>query len=269
MQMGLSNSKHGNTIAIMTQTMIERIQYVHKQIATAAHRAGRDPQEITLIAVTKTQPVEVIRQSLDAGIRHIGENRVQEAQQKQEFLSHALESATSHQLVWHLIGHLQRNKARVATGLFHCIHSVDSVRLAETLNHSLQKTYTDTLTDIPSLPVLLQINVSGEASKEGFDVPGGLQNQAHLPQFFEDVERILALPYLKVQGLMTIAPFVSDTEQVRPVFRNLRRLRDTLQQHFPSTEWKDLSMGMTADFAVAIEEGATIVRIGRALFGER
>ena len=136
------------------------------------------------------------------------------------------------------------------------------MRLAETLDRQ-------SLLGQRRLPILLQLNVSGEASKEGFDLPGGLENSAQLPIFFQTVERILALPHLDIQGLMTVAPFAPEPEVARPTFRALRLLRDELARRFPSASWQQLSMGMTGDFEVAIEEGATIVRVGRAIFGTR
>lgn len=213
------------------------IRDIERRISAAARRAHRSPDEITLVVVTKTIEPALIRQAFDAGIRHFGENRIQEAKDKIARLS-SLEPAPT----WHLIGHLQTNKAKTAAELFQMIESVDSVRLAEMLSsHALH-----------NLPVLLQVNVSGESTKSGFsptEVPGA-------------VERISVLPNLEIKGLMTIAPLTDDAEEVRPVFRQLRSLHDSLGL-------EQLSMGMTDDFEVAVEEGATIVRIGRAIFSER
>lgn len=235
-----------------------RFDQVLERIARAAARANRDPAAITLVAVTKTHPPEVIAEAIAAGARDLGENRVQEAALKIPPLAAAYPDAR-----WHLIGHLQRNKAKTAIELFDMIHSIDSLRLAETLNRLLQERAAG------RLPVLLQVNVSGEASKEGFDLPGGIANRAGLEALLPEVERILALPCLEVRGLMTIAPIVADPEQARPVFRALRELRDELARRFPRAAWAELSMGMTDDFEAAIAEGATIVRVGRAIFGER
>lgn len=258
-------------------SIVERIALVHDRMAAAARRAGRAPDEITLVAVTKTHPVDVIAEAIAAGVHDLGENRVQEAEQK---IPQFPGGQTG--LTWHLIGHLQRNKAKTATHLFDIVHSLDSLRLAETLNRHVETLDATTIPSTPQpstanvqplvrrrLPVLLQVNVSGEASKEGFDLPGGPENHTHLALFLADVERMLALPHLHVQGLMTIAPLVSEPEQARPVFRTLRRLRDLLARRFPATDWPHLSMGMTDDFEVAIEEGATIIRVGRAIFGAR
>lgn len=213
------------------------IRDIEGRIVAAARRASRSPNEITLVVVTKTIEPPLIRQAFEAGIRHFGENRIQEAKDKIEKLS-SLEPPPA----WHLIGHLQTNKAKKAAGLFQMIESVDSVRLAEMLSsHALH-----------NLPVLIQINVSGESTKSGFSPA----------EVTAAVERISVLPNLEVKGLMTIAPLTGDPEEVRPVFRQLRSLRDSLGL-------EHLSMGMTDDFEVAVEEGATILRIGRAIFSER
>jgi len=213
------------------------IEEVKERIARACQRAGRSPDEVTIVAVTKMVEPSAIATAFKLGIRHFGENRVQEAVEKIEQLSQ-LEPRP----IWHMVGHLQTNKAKVAVELFDIIHSIDSVRLAEAISRRTQRT----------LPVLLEVNVSGEASKNGFP----------LVQVEPALEEITGLPRLEVKGLMTIAPMVSDDEQVRPVFRKLRSLRDSLGL-------EHLSMGMTDDFEVAVEEGATLVRIGRAIFGER
>jgi pyridoxal phosphate enzyme (YggS family) len=213
------------------------LQDVQGRIAQACERSHRSPGEITLVVVTKEVEVSAIRAAFDCGIRDFGENRVQEAEDKIAQLSDLKPDVT-----WHMVGHLQSNKARTAVELFDIIHSVDSVRLTEILSRRAEK----------SFPVLLQVNVSGEATKGGF-VVGEIANA---------VNEIKKLPNLKVMGLMTIAPLVSEPEEVRPVFRKLRELRDSLGL-------EHLSMGMTDDFEVAVEEGATMLRIGRAIFGER
>jgi len=228
---------------------------VQARIAAAARRAGRDPAEITLVAVTKTHPPELVAEAVAAGARALGENRVQEAASKIE----ALRELRS-ELRWHLIGHLQRNKAKVAAELFDLVHSVDSLRLAEALARQVAPGR--------RLPILLQINVSGEASKEGFALPGGATSAALLA-LLPELEQLVALPQLEVRGLMTVAPMVADPEQARPVFKALRELRDELARRLPTARWDELSMGMTDDFEAAISEGATIVRVGRAIFGAR
>ena len=218
-------------------TIEQNVRYVERSIAGACERAGRSPDEVTLIAVTKTIGIPAIEAAFNAGIRNFGENRVQEAQPKIEQLASLRPS-----LIWHMVGHLQTNKAKTAMDIFDIIHSVDSLRLAETLSQRSQS----------KLPVLIEVNVSGEATKSGF----------LLPEADEAVKRIGRLPNIEVGGLMTIAPWGSDAEEVRPIFRRLRQLGDALGL-------RHLSMGMTDDFEVAIEEGATLVRIGRAIFGER
>ena len=213
------------------------IEQVRKRITRACQRADRSPEEITLIAVTKTVAPSAVATAYELGLRHFGENRVQEAEAKIGQLS-----ALKPRPTWHMVGHLQTNKAQVAVAIFDIIHSVDSIRLAEVLSRRAPKT----------LPILLEVNVAGEASKSGFP----------LAEVEPALEAITRLPQLEIRGLMTIAPMVADAEEVRPVFRKLRSLRDSLGL-------KHLSMGMTDDFEVAIEEGATLVRIGRAIFGER
>lgn len=213
------------------------IEEVKQRINRACQRVGRSPDGVTIVAVTKMVEPSAIATACKLGIRHFGENRVQEAVPKIEQLS-----GLKPRPIWHMVGHLQSNKAKVAVEIFDIIHSIDSVKLAEVISHCTQRT----------LPILLQVNVSGEASKSGFSV-------AEVEPALEVISR---LPRLEIKGLMTIAPLVTDAEQVRPVFRELRSLRD-------SFELEHLSMGMTDDFEVAIEEGATMVRIGRAIFGER
>jgi pyridoxal phosphate enzyme (YggS family) len=225
------------------------LRAIQARIASAARRAGRDPDEITLVAVTKTQPPEVIRAAYDLGFRHFGENRVEEAEAKIGSLPA--------DITWHMIGHIQSRKAKRVVPHFHVIHSLDSLKLARRLDRLGENQ--------PQAPsVLLEFNVSGEESKYGFAADRGM-GDARAPML-EEVGEILDLPNLRVQGLMTMAPIVTHPEQARPVFVRLRRLRDELAAAFPQTNWHDLSMGMTDDFEVAIEEGATLVRVGRAIF---
>lgn len=239
------------------ETLTERLSAVRARITAAARRANRDPAAIRLVGVTKAHPADMIRAALDAGLCDIGENRVQEAEAKMAALG-----AERQRLTWHLIGHLQTNKAKKAALLFDMVHSVDSLRLAQLLDRYAAEAQ-------GRLPILLQVNVSGEATKSGFDLHGWDAQSDVYERFCADVEQIVALPHLDVRGLMTIAPWAPDPEAARPVFRAVRRLRDDLAQRFPATAWRELSMGMTDDFEIAIEEGATIVRIGRAIFGER
>lgn len=218
-------------------TIEQNIHELQNHIAGACQRAGRSPEEVTLVAVTKTVDVSAIEAAFNAGIRDFGESRVREAKPKIEQFQKLKPGIT-----WHMVGHLQTNKAKTAADIFDIIHSVDSLKLAETLNDCSPK----------RLPILIQINISAEASKGGF----------MLSEVEEAVRQIGRLPNLKIQGLMTIAPWADNAEEVRPIFRQMRQLRDALGL-------KHLSMGMSDDFEVAIEEGATLVRIGRAIFGER
>jgi hypothetical protein len=224
---------------------------VRARIAEAAKRAGRDPSEIALVAVTKTQSPETIQAAYDLGLRHFGENRVEEAEAK---IGHLPENIT-----WHMIGHIQSRKAKRVLPLFQMIHSLDSVKLAQRLNRL-------SVDSIKPLPVLLECNVSGEDSKYGFAAHQWAEDGGVWSSLQAAVEEIVDLPRLEVQGLMTMAPIVSQPEQARPVFTQLRLLRDSLQAAFPQAQWHHLSMGMTDDFEVAIEEGATLIRVGRAIF---
>ena len=214
----------------------DNLDQVNQRIADACVRAERNPSEVTLIAVSKTFPPEAIAEAAAHGQNHFGENRVQEGLAKLRQLPKLEVDAEVH-----LIGHLQRNKARHA-GSFASVQSVDSVRLAEAISQRLDR----------ELPILLEVNVGEEASKEGFQVD----------QIAAAFEQIVELPHLRVEGLMTVAPEVADPEDVRPIFRTLRVLAEQLSL-------SELSMGMTNDYAVAIEEGSTMVRIGRAIFGNR
>ncbi len=238
------------------------IAVIRERMAGAARRANRSVDDVTLIAVTKTHTAEVVSAALAAGVSDCGENRLQEADAK-------IAALRARPVRWHLIGHLQRNKAKRAVALFDLVHSLDSVRLAEALSRHMAEETGPQQAPRRRLPVLLQVNVSGEATKEGFALVGGLANQTLLPDFYQAVEQIVALPHLVVQGLMTVAPYSNDPEAARPTFRLLRQLRDELASRFPVASWHHLSMGMTGDFEVAIEEGATLIRAGRAIFGER
>lgn len=233
-------------------SVAENYARVLEQIENAAHRAGRGANQIALVAVSKTFPAENIIEAIRAGARDIGENRVEEASEKLPGVTAKLGQA---QVRWHLIGHLQRRKARDAVRLFDMVQSVDTLRLAETMSrHATEQG--------KIVPVLLQINIGNDPNKFGFSP----EPRADLLREFE---KIVTLVGLRVQGLMTIGPLVAQAEEARPFFRELRDLRDELAQRFPGAAWHELSMGMTDDYAVAIEEGATIVRIGRAIFGQR
>jgi hypothetical protein len=222
------------------------LENVRRRIVAAAQRASRDYHEVTLVAVSKTMPAETVLAAYQAGQRHFGENRVQESQEKITCLSSLSD------VYWHLIGHLQTNKIKTALRLFDLIESVDSLHLAGALSRVAQA-------QGEKIAVLLEVNVAGEPSKFGFS-PDELPGVA---------VSIASLPGLELQGLMTVAPISPNAEDVRPVFHRMRELRAGLCTTLPEVDWKHLSMGMTDDFEVGIEEGATIVRVGRAIFGVR
>jgi pyridoxal phosphate enzyme (YggS family) len=224
---------------------------VQERIAAAAGRVGRNPGEVVLVAVTKLEPPDVILAAYDLGLRHFGENRIEEAQQKVSDLPA--------DITWHMIGHIQSRKAREVLPLFDWVHSVDRTKIA----HRLERFAADRP---EPLPILLECNVSGESSKHCFAADRWAEDVEQGRSLFGAIEEIVALPHLQVQGLMTMAPIVADAEQARPVFVQLRGLRDELATSFPQAGWQHLSMGMTDDFEVAIEEGATLVRVGRAIF---
>ena len=219
------------------------IASLRERIAAGCARAGRDPASVTLMAVSKNQPPDAVRAALDAGLTCFGENRVQETKAKIPLCPGRAR--------WQMIGHLQSNKCRDAVELFSLIQSVDSLALAQELNRQCEKA-------AKTMPILLEVNVAGEASKFGYP-PAAL-----LAEFVE----LSRLPRLEVHGLMTIAPYTPTPERVRPVFRRLAELRTECEQLL-GAPLPQLSMGMSGDFEVAIEEGATLVRIGTALFGER
>ncbi len=236
--------------------IVRNLAQVRERMAEAALRAGRDPTEVTLVAVTKTRSAEAVIAAYQAGVLHFGENRVEEGMTKIPAV-HA--SISGPRPTWHMVGHVQSRKARAVVAQFDYVHSIDRLKIAQRLNRFAQEAGR-------TLPVLLECNVSGEEAKFGFDLQGWEQDKAQREVFFAVVEETLTLPGLSVQGLMTMAPLVADPETVRPVFASLRALLDALRDRFPAHDWCHLSMGMTDDFEVAIEEGATIVRIGRAIF---
>ncbi len=220
------------------------IAAVRARIDAAATRVGRDPTSVGLIAVSKTVPVERLRDMEIEGLAALGENKVQEGAAKVEALGRPTE--------WHLVGHLQTNKAKAAVGLFDLIHSVDGVALAAALDKHAG-------TSGLRQRVLLQVNVAGEESKSGFS-PDEVRTAAH---------RLASFKALRIEGLMTIAPQGADESALRGVFSALRALREELEPAFREDHWRHLSMGMTDDFTIAVEEGATLVRVGRAIFGAR
>ena len=223
----------------------ENYREVDRRVGEACARSGRNRKEVTLIAVSKTKPVELIREAMDAGADVFGENKVQELCDKYEQLPKTLH--------WHLIGHLQRNKVKYIVDKVDLIHSIDSMRLAEEISKEAEKKQTD-------VKVLIEVNVAQEESKFGVSVD----------ETEELVREIAKLPRIHVLGLMTIAPNVSDPEENRPVFRTLKKLAvDIKMKNIDNVRMDVLSMGMTGDYQVAIEEGATMVRVGTGIFGER
>ncbi|MDQ6694644.1 MAG: YggS family pyridoxal phosphate-dependent enzyme [Chloroflexota bacterium] len=241
---------------LKTLTIAARVALVREQIVRAATSADRDPASVRLMAVSKTAPVEAIEKAIEAGITLFGENRVQEAESKfgvrRPLMSGEQGSGLRGEKIdLHMVGSLQRNKAKRAALIFDCVQSVDRADLAIDLEHATEGKGT-------VLPVLLEVNLTGEASKSGVS-----------PELLPALADTLALcPHLKGLGLMTVARIGSDERELRETFTSLRGLLERLQTTHPG-EWRELSMGMSGDFEAAIKEGATIVRIGRAIFGER
>lgn len=223
--------------------LAENLAAIHERIGAACARAGRDPAAVQLVAVSKGHPPERANEAVAIGVTLLGENRVQEAKAKIPLCSGRAR--------WHLIGHLQTNKARDAVELFAMIESVDSLHLAQEINRRADQA-------AKTMPVLLEVNVAGEATKFGYQPE----------QLLAELEALNKLPRLELHGLMTIAPWTPEPEKVRPVFLRLRELKEQCEQQL-GAPLPHLSMGMSGDFEVAIEEGATLVRIGTALFGPR
>ena len=228
-------------------TLAERLSQVRARMGAAALRVARQPEQVTLVAVSKTHSPGMVREAMAAGVIDFGENKVQEAEEK-------IPQVGRDSVHWHLIGHLQSNKARRAVELFDVIHSLDSVALARKLERACEKG------DRAQLPVLVQVDLGKEVTKSGVTED----------ELLEIVDALKQCRRLRLQGLMTLPPFYDNSEEVRPFFRRLRELRDELSRLGAFGDGRgELSMGMTHDFEVAIEEGATIVRVGTAIFGER
>jgi hypothetical protein len=224
----------------------ENVAQVRERIAAACRRGGRRADDVKLVAISKTFPPESIRAAYEAGLRDFGENRVQEAAAKRPALADL-------SITWHLVGHLQTNKAKAARELFHCVHSVDSFRLAQKLDQAAAS-------GGGRLPVLLEVNLGGEESKAGV-------GESEIIQLAQQVAQLATL---EVRGLMVIPPFFDDSQQVRPYFRRLRELAQEIGgENIANVSMQELSMGMSHDFEVAIEEGATVIRVGTAIFGAR
>jgi pyridoxal phosphate enzyme (YggS family) len=227
-------------------SIADNVRRVRTRMRQAAERAGRDPMSVRLVAASKTVDVARIRAAIAAGVTILGENYLQETRQKLGQLGQA-------GVEWHLIGPLQRNKVRYVFDLFDMMHSLDRLELAEEINRRAERLGR-------RLSVLLEVNVGGEASKSGWTTA----------DLLNDIRQLAALPHIQVRGLMTIPPPTSQPHEARPFFRQLRQLRDRLaQEGYDGMTFDELSMGMTADYEVAIEEGATLVRVGTAIFGPR
>jgi pyridoxal phosphate enzyme (YggS family) len=227
--------------------LADNVARVRDDLASAAIRAGRQPDEVRLVAVSKTKPAALISAAARLGVRDFGENRVQEAADKIPLVNAALPSPPT----WHLVGTLQTNKVKAALSLFAILHAVDSLKLAEAINRRVE--------GAAALPVLLEVYLGSDPARPGFR-PGDLA---------EAVERIAGLERLRVSGLMTVAPLGVSERDTRACFAEVRGLRDRLAARFPECDLRELSMGMSEDYPLAVAEGSTMVRIGRALFGER
>lgn len=223
----------------------ENLSVVEENIKKACEKAGRDRNEVTLIAVSKTKPVEMLEEVYDTGIRNFGENKVQEMCEKMDVLPKDIK--------WHMIGHLQRNKVKYIAGRTELIHSVDTYRLAEEINIQAKKKNI-------IIPILVEVNIAGEESKFGTSAEDAMLL----------VEDISKLENVRIKGLMTIAPYVEDAEKNRPYFRKIKQLAvDIANKNIDNVSMEILSMGMTGDYMVAIEEGSTMVRVGTGIFGAR
>lgn len=243
-------------VGVLEREIRDRYHQVLERIALAAKSTGRSPDEVRLVVVTKAHRVEVVKAAINAGAKFIGENYAEEASGKIQELDNTGFDRSGVEL--HMIGHVQSRKARLVSQHFDLVHSLDRVKLARRLN-TFAAEYGRTL------PVLLQVNVSGESTKSGWPA----WQEDYWPGLCEQINQILAFENLDIQGLMTIPPFFEDPETSRPHFQRLVRIRDHLRKIFPNVEWDELSMGMSADFEIAIQEGATLVRVGQAILGPR
>jgi len=225
---------------------------IQEQIALTARQSGRNPDAVRLVVVTKAQPMPVVRAAVEAGACILGENYAEDALEK--ILALRQEFAVE----WHMIGHVQSRKAKTIATHFALMHSLDSIKLAGRLSGAAEEIGRP-------LPVLVQLNVSGEESKSGY--PAWSDEQ--LPALYAEIEQLLAFKGIQVCGLMTMPPFSDDPQTSRPYFQRLRHLRDGLARHFQHVDWRELSMGMSGDYPVAVEEGATLVRVGTAIMGAR
>jgi PLP dependent protein len=223
-----------------------------EQIEKSALKSGRDPKEIRLVVVTKSQPIEIVQAAIEAGVKILGENYPEEGVMK-------IQSLTAQSGVeWHMIGHVQSRKARLVADHFALLHSLDSLKLAQRLDRFAAE-------QNRILPVLLELNLGGEESKSGWEV----SEESAIHKILPDIQTVLDLSNLRVRGLMTMPPLGPEPEDSRRFFRSLRLVRDQLASLYPKADWRELSMGTSADYPVAVEEGATLVRVGTAIVGAR
>ena len=241
-----------NSMPELATTIRERYERVLDSIAAAARKGGREPDRVRLVVVTKTQPVEVVRAAIEAGAKILGENYAEEAADKISMVG------PQTGVEWHMIGHVQSRKAQLVAQHFDLVHSLDSLRLAQRLDKAAAEAGRD-------LPVLLEFNVSGETSKHGWSA----DDETSWPHLLGDVNAVAGLGSIRIRGLMTMPPLSTDPEAGRAYFRKLHRLQDYLSEQAPQAAWNELSMGTSADFEVAVEEGATLVRVGQAILGPR
>lgn len=236
----------------LVKSIRENYQATLDHIASAARKSNRQPEDVRLVVVTKSQPVEVAEAAIEAGVRILGENYPEEGVTKIQSLR------GQSGVEWHMIGHVQSRKARLVVDHFALLHSLDSLKLAQRLNRFAAESNR-------TLPVLLEFNTGGEETKSGWNA----SEESKWNTLFPEIQSILELPNLSIRGLMTMPPLGSNAEASRPFFIHLRLLRDRLARQFPQTDWHELSMGTSADYAVAVEEGATLVRVGTAIVGAR
>jgi len=234
----------------------ERVLRVQARIEDAAKRSGRSANDVTLVAVSKTKPITAIRDVYEAGVRHFGENRAEEMNEKYGDLSELSD------LHWHFIGRLQTRQSLPIAQHASLFHAVDRIKIAQRLSSQLESIER-------TLPIFIQVNVSGEESKAGFECSEWEENGEQRDALVQSVETIRQLPYLEIRGLMTMAPWDIDETTAHTVFRRVRELSEWTQKTIPGVQWPDLSMGMSGDFEIAVEEGSTCVRVGSAIFGGR
>jgi PLP dependent protein len=235
----------------LVQSIRERYLLTLEHIASAARSVNRNPDEVKLVVVTKTQPVEIVQAVVEAGARILGENYPEEGVMKIQFMAGQIG------LEWHMIGHVQSRKAKLVAEHFNLMHSLDSLKLAARLDRFAGELGR-------RLPVLLEFNVGGEESKSGWHV-----DDTKLDMLIPEIEALLALSHLQMRGLMTMPPLGEEAESARLYFQKLVRMRDMLAKRFPGTDWSVLSMGTSNDYEMAVQEGATIVRVGTAIVGSR